>query len=101
MGEEVLGTAAKVAVSKESTTVVGDGTTEDAVRARVSQIRHLVSETEQDYEREKLNERIARLAGGVAIIQVLRRRRRCPPPHAPTFPQPILPASGVCWAFLS
>jgi len=70
VGEEVLGTAAKVSVSKESTTIVGDGTTEDAVRARVSQIRHLVSIAEQDYEREKLNERIARLAGGVAIIQV-------------------------------
>ena len=70
VGEEVLGTAAKVSVSKESTTIVGDGTTEDAVRARVSQIKHLVSIAEQDYEREKLNERIARLAGGVAIIQV-------------------------------
>lgn len=70
VGEEVLGTAAKVEVGKESTTIVGDGSSEDAVKARVSQIRNMVEQTEQDYEKEKLNERIARLAGGVAIIQV-------------------------------
>ena len=70
VGEEVLGTAAKVEVSKESTTIVGDGSTEEAVKARVRQIRNLITETEQDYEKEKLNERVARLAGGVAIIQV-------------------------------
>lgn len=70
VGEEVLGTAAKVEVGKESTTIVGDGSSEDAVKARVSQIRNMVEQTDQDYEREKLNERIARLAGGVAIIQV-------------------------------
>jgi hypothetical protein len=69
VGEEVLGTAAKVEVGKESTTIVGDGSSEDAVKARVSQIRNMVEQTDQDYEREKLNERIARLAGGVAIIQ--------------------------------
>lgn len=69
VGEEVLGTAAKVEVGKESTTIVGDGSSEDAVKARVSQIRNMVEQTEQDYEKEKLNERIARLAGGVAIIQ--------------------------------
>ena len=70
VGEEVLGVAAKVEISKESTTIVGDGSTEDAVKARVKQIRNVVAETEMDYEREKLNERIARLSGGVAIIQV-------------------------------
>jgi hypothetical protein len=70
VGEEVLGTAAKVEVSKESTTIVGDGSTEEAVKARVRQIRNLITETEQDYEKEKLNERVARLSGGVAIIQV-------------------------------
>ena len=66
----MLGTAAKVEVSKESTTIVGDGSTEAAVKARVRQIRNLITETEQDYEKEKLNERVARLSGGVAIIQV-------------------------------
>lgn len=62
--------AAKVEISKESTTIVGDGSTEDAVKARVKQIKNIVAETEMDYEKEKLNERIARLSGGVAIIQV-------------------------------
>lgn len=66
----MLGTAAKVSVSKEATTIVGDGRSEEAVKARVRQIKNLIAETEQDYEREKLNERVARLSGGVAIIQV-------------------------------
>lgn len=70
VGEEVLGTAAKVELAKENTTIVGSGATQDAVRARVKQIRMLISETEQEYEKEKLNERVARLSGGVAIIQV-------------------------------
>ena len=70
VGEEVLGMAAKVEVSKEATTIVGDGRSEEAVKARVKQIKNLIAETEQDYEREKLNERVARLSGGVAIIQV-------------------------------
>ncbi|MEW5298998.1 MAG: hypothetical protein WDW36_002059 [Sanguina aurantia] len=69
-GEEVLGIAAKVVVTKESCTIVGDGKTANEVAARVKQIRNLAADTEQDYEREKLNERIARLSGGVAIIQV-------------------------------
>ena len=47
------------------------------MKARVKQIKHLVEQTEMDYEREKLNERIARLAGGVAIIQV-RGSTGCP-----------------------
>lgn len=66
----MLGTAAKVEVSKESTTIVGDGSTEASVKARARQIKNMIAETEQDYEKEKLNERVARLSGGVAIIQV-------------------------------
>ena len=69
VGEEVLGLAAKVTVSKEATTIVGDGRAEAAVAARVRQIKNMIAETEQDYEREKLNERMARLSGGVAVIQ--------------------------------
>lgn len=68
--EEVLGTAAKISISKESITVVGDGTTQSDVEARVKQIRNLLDNTEQEYEKEKLNERIARLSGGVAVLQV-------------------------------
>lgn len=61
---------AQVTITKESTTIVGDGSTQQEVKARVAQIRNLAAATEQDYEKEKLNERIARLSGGVAIIQV-------------------------------
>ena len=70
VGEEVLGRAAKVEVSKEACTIVGDGSTQEAVTARVRQIKNVIENTEQDYEREKLNERVARLSGGVAILQV-------------------------------
>eukprot|EP01025_Chloroclados_australasicus_P020852 TRINITY_DN2195_c0_g1_i1.p2 TRINITY_DN2195_c0_g1~~TRINITY_DN2195_c0_g1_i1.p2 ORF type:complete len:584 (-),score=115.23 TRINITY_DN2195_c0_g1_i1:401-2152(-) len=68
--EDVLGNAAKVVVSKETCTIVGDGSTQEDVEARVKQIKNLLANTEQDYEKEKLNERIARLSGGVAILQV-------------------------------
>ncbi|KAJ0468008.1 putative chaperonin Cpn60/TCP-1 family, groEL-like apical domain superfamily [Helianthus annuus] len=66
----VLGHAAKVVLSKDSTTIVGDGSTQEAVEKRVAQIRNLIEIAEQEYEKEKLNERIAKLSGGVAVIQV-------------------------------
>nr|XP_043627205.1 ruBisCO large subunit-binding protein subunit beta, chloroplastic [Erigeron canadensis] len=69
-GSEVLGLAAKVVLTKDTTTIVGDGTTQELVNKRVVQIRNLVEAAEQDYEKEKLNERIAKLSGGVAVIQV-------------------------------
>eukprot|EP00270_Netrium_digitus_P010999 TRINITY_DN3459_c0_g1_i1.p1 TRINITY_DN3459_c0_g1~~TRINITY_DN3459_c0_g1_i1.p1 ORF type:complete len:636 (+),score=229.46 TRINITY_DN3459_c0_g1_i1:104-1909(+) len=70
VGREVLGLAAKVVLQKDSTTIVGDGSTQEAVNARVSQIKNLMEAAEQQYEKEKLQERIAKLSGGVAIIQV-------------------------------
>ncbi|KAH9740503.1 Chaperonin 60 subunit beta 3 [Citrus sinensis] len=70
VGKEVLGNASKVVLTKDTTTIVGDGSTQDAVSKRVAQIRTLIENAEQDYEREKLNERIAKLSGGVAVIQV-------------------------------
>ncbi|KAJ0007432.1 hypothetical protein Pint_29686 [Pistacia integerrima] len=69
--KEVLGHVAKVVLTKETTKIVGDGSTQDAVNRRVSQIRNLLEAAEQDYEKEKLNERIAKLSGGVAVIQVI------------------------------
>ncbi|XP_057546726.1 ruBisCO large subunit-binding protein subunit beta, chloroplastic-like [Amaranthus tricolor] len=69
-GKEVLGNAAKVVLTKDSTTIVGDGSTQDAVNKRVAQIKNLIEVSEQEYEKEKLNERIAKLSGGVAVIQV-------------------------------
>ncbi len=74
-GRTLVHPAAQVSISKEATTVVGDGRTQEAVNKRVKQIRNLAAETEQEYEKEKLNERIARLSGGVAIIQVRCLRR--------------------------
>ncbi|KAK8584819.1 hypothetical protein V6N13_138765 [Hibiscus sabdariffa] len=68
--KEVLGHAAKVVLTKETTTIVGDGSTQEAVNKRVSQIKNLVEATDQEYEKEKLSERIAKLSGGVAVIQV-------------------------------
>ena len=66
----VLGTAKKVIVSKDETTIVaGDGSKED-VAARVAQIRAEIANTDSDYDREKLQERLAKLAGGVAVIKV-------------------------------
>ena len=56
----MLGKAAKVTLGKENTTIVGDGSTQGAVEARVRQIKNVIENTEQDYEREKLNERVAR-----------------------------------------
>ncbi|EXB55869.1 RuBisCO large subunit-binding protein subunit beta [Morus notabilis] len=70
VGNEVLGQASKVVLTKDTTTIVGDGSTQEAVNKRVAQIRNLIEAAEQDYEKEKLNERIAKLSGGVAVIQV-------------------------------
>ena len=66
----MLGTAKKVQITKDETTVV-DGNGEKAeIEARVSQIRQQIEETSSDYDREKLQERVAKLAGGVAVIRV-------------------------------
>ncbi|KAL0743747.1 hypothetical protein Bca4012_085260 [Brassica carinata] len=69
-GKEVLGTAYKVVLTEETTTIVGDGTTKDAVDKRVAEIRKLLEQAEKDSEKDTLNERLAKLCGGVALIQV-------------------------------
>ena len=67
---DMLGQARQVKVQKENTIIVdGAGNSAD-IAARVSQIRHQIEETTSDYDREKLQERLAKLAGGVAIIRV-------------------------------
>ena len=67
---DMLGTAKKIQITKDETTVV-DGAGEKAeIEARVSQIRTQIEETTSDYDREKLQERVAKLAGGVAVIRV-------------------------------
>ncbi|MGC2856064.1 chaperonin GroEL [Novispirillum sp. DQ9] len=66
----MLGTAKKVTISKEETTIVDGAGTKDAIEARCTQIRAQIEETTSDYDREKLQERLAKLAGGVAVIKV-------------------------------
>jgi chaperonin GroEL len=67
---DLLGTARKVVVTKDETTIIeGAGTSED-VNGRVAQIKREVEETDSDWDREKLQERLAKLSGGVAVIRV-------------------------------
>ena len=67
---DMLGTAKKIQITKDETTIV-DGAGEKAeIEARVAQIRNQIEETSSDYDREKLQERVAKLAGGVAVIRV-------------------------------
>ncbi|MHA7887872.1 chaperonin GroEL [Roseicyclus sp.] len=67
---DMLGTAKRISITKDETTIV-DGHGEKAeIEARVSQIRQQIEETTSDYDREKLQERVAKLAGGVAVIRV-------------------------------
>jgi chaperonin GroEL len=65
-----LGRAAKVVVSKENTTIVEGAGNSEQIAARVGQIRSQLEETTSDFDREKLQERLAKLAGGVAVIKV-------------------------------
>ncbi len=67
---EDLGTAKKINVSKEETTVVNGGGRADEIKSRVDQIRAQIEDSTSDYDREKLQERVAKLAGGVAVIKV-------------------------------
>ena len=67
---ESLGTAKKVVLSKENTTVIDGAGTQDNISGRVNQIRAQIEETSSDYDKEKLQERVAKLAGGVAVIKV-------------------------------
>ena len=70
VGIDMLGRAKKVSITKDNTTIV-DGAGEKAeIEARVAQIRQQIEETTSDYDREKLQERVAKLAGGVAVIRV-------------------------------
>ncbi|MDF5732711.1 MAG: chaperonin GroEL, partial [Rhizonema sp. PD38] len=67
---EMLGTARKITIDKENTTIVAGGESKEDVQKRLGQIRKQLEDTDSDYDREKLQERIAKLAGGVAVIKV-------------------------------
>jgi chaperonin GroEL len=68
-GIELLGRARKVVISKEETTIVEGAGDADQIKGRVNQIRNEIEKTDSDYDREKAQERLAKLAGGVAVIK--------------------------------
>ena len=67
---EMLGSAEKVTVDKDNTTIVNGSGNKDAIKARVAQIKSQIAVTTSDYDREKLQERLAKLSGGVAVLYV-------------------------------
>jgi chaperonin GroEL len=67
---EDLGTAKRIVINKDNTTVVDGAGEEDMIKSRVSQIRGQIEDSSSDYDKEKLQERLAKLAGGVAVIKV-------------------------------
>jgi chaperonin GroEL len=68
--EEHLGSARRIVVTKDDTTIVEGAGSAEAIRGRISQLRAQIEETDSNYDREKLEERLAKLAGGVAVIEV-------------------------------
>jgi len=67
---DMLGTAKKIVLTKDDTTIVDGSGDEDTIKARCSQIKQLIETATSDYDREKLEERLAKLSGGVAVIKV-------------------------------
>ncbi|HEX4220213.1 MAG TPA: chaperonin GroEL [Acidimicrobiales bacterium] len=67
---DLLGTARRVIVTKDTTTIVDGGGSEEEVKGRIAQIRREIEDTDSDWDREKLQERLAKLAGGVAVVKV-------------------------------
>jgi chaperonin GroEL len=67
---DLLGTARKVVITKDETTIVEGGGTETDIKGRINQIKTEIENTDSDYDREKLQERLAKLSGGVAVIKV-------------------------------
>jgi chaperonin GroEL len=65
-----LGTAKRVVIDKDDTTIVEGSGSKEAIQGRINQIRNQIEDTDSDYDREKLQERLAKLAGGVAVINV-------------------------------
>src|SRR3712207_5113498 len=105
----MLGRATRVLVEKENTTIVGGAGRSEDIQGRVAQIRAQIEETTSDYDREKLQERLAKLAGGVAVIRVggstevevkERKDRVTDAMHAtrPAVEEGVVPGGGVALA---
>jgi chaperonin GroEL len=67
---DMLGTAEKITVDKDNTTIVGGAGADETIKGRIGQIKQQIETTTSDYDREKLQERLAKLAGGVAVLYV-------------------------------
>src|SRR5205807_8025780 len=67
---DLLGTARKITVTKDETTIVEGGGKEEDIKGRINQIKAEIDKTDSDYDREKLQERLAKLSGGVAVIKI-------------------------------
>jgi chaperonin GroEL len=67
---DLLGSARKIVVTKDETTIVEGGGSEDDIKGRINQIKSEIDKTDSDYDREKLQERLAKLSGGVAVIKI-------------------------------
>ena len=67
---DMLGRAKRVMIEKENTTIIDGAGGKDEIQGRIGQIKAQIEETTSDYDREKLQERLAKLAGGVAVIRV-------------------------------
>jgi len=67
---DLLGHARKVVITKDNTTIIEGGGSEDEVKGRIAQIKREIDDTDSDWDREKLQERLAKLAGGVAVVKV-------------------------------
>jgi chaperonin GroEL len=67
---DLLGRARKVVITKDNTTIVEGGGSDDDVKGRIAQIKREIDDTDSDWDREKLQERLAKLAGGVAVVKV-------------------------------
>jgi chaperonin GroEL len=70
VGLDLLGSARKIVVTKDETTIVEGGGKDDDIKGRINQIKAEIENTDSDYDREKLQERLAKLSGGVAVIKV-------------------------------
>jgi chaperonin GroEL len=70
VGMDMLGKAKKISITKDNTTIIDGGGDKKEIEARVAQIRTQIEDTTSDYDKEKLQERVAKLAGGVAVIKV-------------------------------
>lgn len=70
VGTEMLGTAQRIVVDKDKTTIIGGGGDKAAIEGRCNELRRQIEQTDSDYDKEKLQERLAKLSGGVAVIRV-------------------------------